>query len=40
MRLITNSERNMLKSHFKGIYRIPEIISYVDEITSIYTYKY
>ena len=40
MRLITNGERNMLKSHFKSIYRIPEIISYVNEITSIYTYKY
>ena len=37
---ITNYERNKLKSHFIGIYEIPEIISYIDEITNIYNYKY
>ena len=37
---ITNYERNKLKSHFIGVYEIPEIISYIDEITNIYNYKY
>ena len=37
---ISNQERENLKSNFKGIYKIPEVISFINEITSIYNYKY
>jgi len=37
---ISNHERENLKSHFKGNYNIPEVISYINEVTSIYNYKY
>jgi hypothetical protein len=37
---ISNQERENLKSNFKGIYYIPEVISFINEITSIYNYKY
>ena len=37
---ISNQERENLKSNFKGVYYIPEVISFINEITSIYNYKY
>lgn len=36
----TNEIIKALKSHFIGIYKIPEVINYIDEITDIYIYKY
>jgi len=41
MNINANSEIiQALKTHFKGIYKIPEVINYIDEITDIYLYKY
>lgn len=31
---------NKLKNNFKGNYNIPEVISYLNELTDIYNYKY
>jgi len=40
MVIVTSEIKKELKSHFTGSYNIPEIISYINEITEIYIYKY
>lgn len=37
---VTNEIIKALKTNFRGIYKIPEVINYIDEITDIYIYKY
>lgn len=38
--MVSNLDKEKLKAEFTGIYRIKEIIDYIDEITDIYHYEY